>query len=115
MNDVARNFSIFGYDDTETLNSQEYDTFDESRAADHQDDGKTGGNGNGNGGGHGRGHGGQGYGTEREITDLNGDANVTKQEFLESTDAWFARKIATETVLSRRLILVHAAKPFRKT
>ena len=66
------------------LDSAEYDLFDATRAADHAEEGQ------GCGAGHGRGQ--KGEGMTREATDLNGDGDVTLEEFLGSADSWFTQK-----------------------
>ncbi len=87
-------FYMFDQDENGALDSEEYDLFDEVRAADHEDFGEPGGQGNGGGnGGNGRGNGGnQGSAMTREVTDLNGDGFVTEEEFLAATEPWFLRK-----------------------
>ena len=76
-------FYMLDQDEDGTLSGAEYDLFDETRAADHEQE-------NADGNGHGNGD--QGEGMAREETDLNGNGEVTEQEFLDATQAWFTRK-----------------------
>lgn len=76
---------MFDANDDGILTSEEYDMFDETRAADHENE--EGGQGKG-----GQGKGDKGEGMTREVTDLNGDGQVTLEEFQAATDAWFAGK-----------------------
>ena len=71
---------MFDQNEDGVLDSAEYDLFDETRAADHENEGSE------------RGMGRQGEGMARDITDLNGDGVVTRAEFLAATDAWFAMR-----------------------
>ncbi|HGG06803.1 MAG TPA: EF-hand domain-containing protein, partial [Aliiroseovarius sp.] len=75
-------FYMVDQDEDNVLNSEEYDLFDATRAAD-QEANEEGGYGNGKN---------AGEGMTRQVTDLNGDGQVTREEFLASTDAWFAQK-----------------------
>ncbi len=77
-------FYMFDQDENGVLDSAEYDLFDETRAADHAEEGA------GAKGGHGGGQ--KGEGMAREATDLDGDGQVTLEEFLASSETWFARK-----------------------
>ncbi len=71
---------MFDTNDDGILTSEEYDMFDETRAADQAN--QEGGQGKGD----------KGEGMTREVTDLNGDGQVTLEEFQAATDAWFAGK-----------------------
>ena len=73
-------FYMLDQNEDGVLDSEEYDLFDATRAADHEEQGA----------GHGRGQ--QGEGMAREVTDLNGDGIVTSEEFLTSSAAWFAQR-----------------------
>lgn len=87
----AEIFYMLDQNEDGILDSGEYDLFDATRAADQAEQGEAcdhGGNGAGNGPGKGR----QGEGMARGATDLNGDGQVTREEFLASTDAWFAQR-----------------------
>ncbi|HHL19926.1 MAG TPA: EF-hand domain-containing protein [Aliiroseovarius sp.] len=73
-------FYMFDQNEDGVLDSAEYDLFDETRAADHENEGN------------GRGKGRQGEGMARDLNDLNGDGVVTQEEFLDATDAWFTMR-----------------------
>ncbi len=75
-------FYMVDQDEDNILNSEEYDLFDATRAADQEanEEGDCGGGKN------------AGEGMTRQVTDLNGDGQVTREEFLAATDAWFAQK-----------------------
>ena len=77
-------FYMLDQDENGVLDSAEYDLFDETRAADHEAEGAAAK------GGHGEGQ--KGEGMAREATDLDGDGQVTLEEFLASSETWFARK-----------------------
>jgi hypothetical protein len=73
-------FNMFDQDVNGSLNAQEYVYFDETRAADMEN----------NAGGHGRGAGGMQEGLTIDFNDLDGDGEVSKAEFLERSGAWVA-------------------------
>lgn len=75
-------FYMFDQDENGVLSSEEYDMFDEVRAADHEQEGHSGGQGQGN----------QGEGMAREVTDLNGDGVVAQEEFMTAAQDWFQGK-----------------------
>ncbi len=91
-------FYMLDQDENGVLDSAEYDAFDELRAADHaqqEEEQQGGGQGNGGHGNGGKGQGGQGNqgeGMTREVTDLNGDGEVTEEEFLTAAEGWFLNK-----------------------
>jgi len=63
------------------LTSEEYVAFDEARAADQENESR------GNGGG---GHGKASVGMTLEFNDVDGNGEVTLEEFLGNSEAWFA-------------------------
>ncbi|WP_146348270.1 EF-hand domain-containing protein [Falsiphaeobacter marinintestinus] len=74
-------FYMFDQDENDTLDSAEYDRFDETRKADMD----------ANAGGHGAGHMKTvGAGLQRGFNDVDGDGAVSKAEFVERTADWFA-------------------------
>ncbi len=75
-------FYMFDQNEDGILDSAEYDLFDETRAADHAGEQM----------GQGQGKGPRGEGMRREVTDLNGDGQVTQEEFLQATETWFTGK-----------------------
>jgi len=81
-------FTTFDENDDGILSASEYAAFDEARAADHesmrQDAGK--GMGQGKGGGQYR----RGKGMTMQFNDVNGDGQVTREEFMARTDDWYA-------------------------
>lgn len=103
-------FTTFDADDDGVLSSEDYVLFDEAREADMKEHGigQGGGKGMGQGGGQGKGQGqgkgrgqgmGQGMGEHsaamamtRENADLDGDGQVTRQEFLAGVDIWFPKQ-----------------------
>lgn len=70
-------FTTFDADEDGKLSSEEYDAFDEARAADMAD---MPGHGNGR----------FNNSMTREASDLNGDGIVTREEFVGGTPDWFA-------------------------
>ena len=72
-------FLTFDADDNGILNSEEYDMFDEARAADQENSGD----------GHGRGKNNAANAMSREFADTNADGQVTRDEFLAGTPGWF--------------------------
>ncbi|MGJ8604483.1 MAG: EF-hand domain-containing protein [Marivita sp.] len=73
-------FLSFDADENGMLTSEEHDLFDEARAMDMAENGE----------GHGTGKRNPANGMLREVTDANGDGNVTREEFLNAVPAWFA-------------------------
>lgn len=70
-------FYMFDSDENDILDAAEYDTFDETRAADLKVNG--------------RGMKSANEGMARQVADANGDGAVTKEEFMQITPDWFAR------------------------
>ncbi|SPF75357.1 hypothetical protein ALP8811_00344 [Aliiroseovarius pelagivivens] len=113
-------FTTFDADDDGVLSAEDYVLFDEAREADMkehgigqgqgggqgqgqgQGKGQGQGQGKGHGQGQGKGHGqgkGQGMGEHsaamsmtRENADINGDGQVTREEFIAGVDAWFPKQ-----------------------
>lgn len=89
-------FTTFDTDDDGVLSAEDYVLFDEAREADMKEHGF----GQGQGGGKGQGQGkGQGMGEHsaamsmtRENADINGDGQVTREEFIAGVDAWFPKQ-----------------------
>lgn len=75
-------FLTFDSDDNGILNGEEYDMFDEARAADQEN----------SGGGHGKGNANAANAMSREFADTNGDGQVTREEFLSGTADWFTMR-----------------------
>lgn len=73
-------FLTFDADENGMLTGEEHDLFDEARALDMAENGE----------GHGTGKGNPANGMLREVTDANGDGNVTREEFLDAVPTWFA-------------------------
>lgn len=74
-------FYMFDQDENDLLDSAEYDRFDETRKADME----------ANAGGHGKGRMGQANkGMQRAFNDTDGDGAVSKAEFAQNSEAWFA-------------------------
>lgn len=74
-------YDMFDQDESGALDAAEYDLFDETRQADMAE----------NAGGH-KGHmRGVDQAMTREVTDVNADGAVTKEEFLSGVPAWFGR------------------------
>lgn len=74
-------FLTFDADENGVLDGEEHDLFDEARANDMKE----------NGMGHGRGKNNPANGMLREVTDANGDSQVTREEFMNAVPAWFAK------------------------
>lgn len=95
-------FTTFDADDDGVLSAEDYVLFDEAREADMKEHGIGQGQGGGKGTGQGKGRGqgmGQGMGEHgaamamtRENADLDGDGQVTRQEFLAGVDIWFPKQ-----------------------
>lgn len=97
-------FTTFDADDDGVLSAEDYVMFDEAREADMKEHGigKGQGQGKGQGKGHGQGKGkgmGQGMGEHsaamsmtRENADLDGDGQVTREEFIAGVDIWFPKQ-----------------------
>lgn len=73
-------FVTFDADEDGVLSPEEHDMFDEARATDMAE----------NGVGHGRGKRNPANGMLREVTDANGDGNVSRDEFMGAVPTWFA-------------------------
>jgi len=73
-------FLTFDADENGVLTAEEYDLLDEARALDMAENGMGKGAGNRN----------PANGMLREVTDADGDGNVTRDEFLNAVPAWFA-------------------------
>lgn len=74
-------FRMFDRDDNGALSAQEYVLFDETRAADMQN----------NAGGHGNGGGRMQMGLTLEFNDTNADGAVSMDEFVGNSAAWIAQ------------------------
>ncbi|NDW53131.1 EF-hand domain-containing protein [Aliiroseovarius sp. PrR006] len=99
-------FHTFDADDDGVLSAEDYVLFDEAREADMKEHGIGQGGGQGQGKGQGQGQGkGQGKGKRqgmgehsaamsmtRENADLDGDGQVTREEFLAGVDLWFPKQ-----------------------
>ena len=72
-------FNMFDQDENGSLNAEEYVMFDETRAADME---------NNAGGGHGQGGDRMQEGLTLGFNDTDGDGEVSKAEFLERSGAW---------------------------
>lgn len=95
-------FTAFDADEDGFLSGEEYDLLDEARANDQaamqeemgegMGQGMGMGNGQGMGKGHGKGHGmgGEGMGMDRAFNDTDGDAKVSRAEFMARVPDWFA-------------------------
>jgi Ca2+-binding EF-hand superfamily protein len=73
-------FRMFDQDENGVLNAQEYVLFDETRAADMEN----------NAGGHGQGGGRMQIGLTLEFNDVDADGVVSKDEFIDRSQAWVA-------------------------
>lgn len=73
-------FYTFDADDNGVLDGEEHDLFDEARANDMKEHGM----------GHGKGKGNPANGMNREVTDANGDGEVSREEFMNAVPAWYA-------------------------
>ena len=78
-------FTTFDEDDNGYLSASDYAMFDEARANDHAD--------NDQGQGQGRGHGKdrEGQGMTMDFNDVNGDGQVSRDEFMTRTKDWYAQ------------------------
>ena len=74
-------FYMFDEDENGLLDSAEYDLFDETRKADQEANGASGTPGRNS----------PANGMKREFTDTNGDGKVTRDEFLNTVPAWYAK------------------------
>ena len=85
-------FTTFDEDDNGFLSSSDYAMFDEARANDRASM-KEAGQGQGRGQGKGRGHrqGGEGQGMTMDFNDVNGDGQVSRDEFMARTKDWYAQ------------------------
>ena len=83
-------FTTFDENDDGILSASDYAAFDEARDADHeavqQGDDAEQGKGKGQGGG----KYGRGQGMALQFNDVNGDGQVSRDEFIDRTDDWFA-------------------------
>lgn len=73
-------FLTFDADENGILSAEEHDLFDEARAMDMAENGE----------GHGKGKRNPANGMLRDVTEANGDGNVTREEFMDAVPAWFA-------------------------
>ncbi|WP_127114549.1 EF-hand domain-containing protein [Shimia sediminis] len=73
-------FYTFDADENGVLDAEEHDQFDEARATDMKE----------NGMGHGKGKGNPANGMKRDVTDANGDGQVSREEFMAAVPAWYA-------------------------
>lgn len=74
-------FVMFDQDEDGMLSGEEYVLFDETRAADMEN----------NAGGHGKGGGRMQEGLTLAFNDINTDGNVSKEEFVSNSAAWVAQ------------------------
>lgn len=79
-------FTTFDADENDVLSPDEYDLFDEARQNDMEMNAAA------VGGPVGGGMGGFDRSMRREVADLDGDGNVTREEFVGGTPAWFAMR-----------------------
>ncbi|WP_439524757.1 EF-hand domain-containing protein [Marivita sp.] len=73
-------FLTFDADENGVLTQEEHDLFDEARAMDMAQNGEGNGTGQRN----------PANGMLREVTDANGDGDVTREEFMGAVPTWFA-------------------------
>jgi len=83
-------FTTFDENDDGILSASDYAAFDEARDADHEavqqgDDAEQGKGKGQDGGKYGR-----GQGMALQFNDVNGDGQVSRDEFIDRTDDWFA-------------------------
>lgn len=78
-------FITFDEDDDGFLSASDYAMFDEARANDHANDGQ----GQGRGRGHGQDR--EGQGMTMDFNDVNGDGQVSRDEFMARTKDWYAQ------------------------
>lgn len=74
-------FNAFDADSNNILDSEEYDQFDEARANDMKENGMGAGKGKNN----------PANGMARDLTDLDGNGEVSREEFMASVPDWFAQ------------------------
>tara|TARA_R110002012_G_scaffold23906_5_gene80716 strand:+ start:731 stop:1168 length:438 start_codon:yes stop_codon:yes gene_type:complete len=74
-------FAMFDQDDNNYLNAKEYVLFDETRAADMEN----------NAAGHGNGGARMQQGLTLEFNDIDADGEVSKEEFISKSGAWMAQ------------------------
>lgn len=74
-------FLTFDADENGVLDAEEHDLFDEARATDMAE----------NGIGQGKGQNNPANGMLRDVTDVDGDGQVSRQEFMDAVPAWFAK------------------------
>lgn len=79
-------FTTFDEDDNGFLSSSDYAMFDEARANDHASMKEAG-----QGQGRGKGQGGEGQGMTMEFNDVNGDGQVSRDEFMARTNDWYVQ------------------------
>ncbi|WP_456390596.1 EF-hand domain-containing protein [Profundibacter sp.] len=80
-------FTTFDEDDDGFLSASDYAMFDEARANDHANDGQ--GQGRGRGRGHGQDR--EGQGMTMDFNDVNGDGQVSRDEFMTRSKDWYAQ------------------------
>lgn len=79
-------FTTFDTDENDMLSAEEYDLFDQARANDMETMAAE------HGGPAGGGLKGYDRSMERNVSDLDGDGQVTRAEFVDGTPAWFAMR-----------------------
>lgn len=79
-------FTTFDEDDNGFLSSSDYAMFDEARANDHASMKEAR-----QGQGRGKGQGGEGQGMTMEFNDVNGDGQVSRDEFMTRTNDWYVQ------------------------
>lgn len=87
-------FMTFDADDDGVLSRSDYALFDGARANEHaamKQDGQGQGQGKGQGSGRGRGADREGQAMTLEFNDVNGDGQVSREEFLSRTSVWYAQ------------------------
>ncbi len=82
-------FFTFDEDDDGFLSTNDYAMFDEARVNDRANM-QQGGQGQGRGQGHGGGQDREGQGMSMEFNDVNGDGQVSRDEFMARTPDWYA-------------------------
>lgn len=86
-------FLTFDEDDNGVLSASDYAMFDEARTENKtsmRQSGQRQGKGQGQTRGQGRGQGRDGQGMALEFNDINGDGQVSRDEFITRTDQWYA-------------------------
>lgn len=81
-------FTTFDENDDGFLSSRDYAMFDQARANDRTSM-KEAGQGQGRGQGHGQGR--EGQGMTMDFNDVNGDGQVSRDEFMARTKDWYAQ------------------------